>query len=65
MSEMASAHTFMAAVVSGLVTISLFLMKGMCTPLWNKYFLVYKIKTEHAYEQKKKIKRQYQNIKCI
>lgn len=56
MSEMASAHTFMAAVVSGLVTISLFLMKGICTPLWNKYFLVYKIKTEHAYEQKKKIK---------
>ncbi|EKN5127009.1 hypothetical protein DYG66_05325 [Yersinia enterocolitica] len=53
---MTSNPSVMAALVSALVTVSLFLIKGVCTPLWNKYFHVYKIKVEHNYEQKKKIK---------
>lgn len=56
MSEITSAPAVMVALVSALVTVSLFFIKGVCTPLWNKYFLVYKIKVEHSYEQKKKIK---------
>jgi hypothetical protein len=57
MSEITSAPAVMAALVSALVTVLLFFIKGLCTPLWNKYLLVYKIKVEHSYEQKKKNKR--------
>jgi hypothetical protein len=56
MPEMTLNPSFMAALVSALVTILLFLIKGVCAPLWNKYFHVYKIKVEHNYEQKKKTK---------
>lgn len=56
MSELTSAPTFMAALVSAFVTVFLFILKGIFTPLWSKYFLVYKIEVEHSHEQKKKIK---------
>ncbi|MBQ0398667.1 hypothetical protein J7S99_13800 [Providencia rettgeri] len=48
--------TIVSALISGIVTISLFIIKGVFSSLWNKYFLAYKIKYEHSHEQKKKIK---------
>ncbi|MFQ2006729.1 hypothetical protein ACK34G_15620 [Aeromonas veronii] len=45
-----------AAVVSGTVTIFIFLLKGLTKPLWDKHFHHFKIRIEHKYEQKKKIK---------
>ena len=56
MTELISAPAVMAALVSAFVTISLFIIKGIFTSLWSKYFLVYKIEVEHCHEQKKKIK---------
>lgn len=56
MSEIISTSAVTVALISAGTTISLFIVKGICTPLWNKYYLVYKIKVEHNYEQKKKIK---------
>lgn len=56
MSEITSNPAVIAALVSASVTALLFLVKGICAPLWNKYFLAYKIKVEHNHEQKKKIK---------
>lgn len=56
MPEIITNPTIVAVLVSALVTVSLFLIKGVCAPLWNKYFHVYKIEVEHNYEQKKKIK---------
>ncbi|MFQ6257685.1 hypothetical protein ACLMPK_18385 [Yersinia enterocolitica] len=56
MPEMISNPPVVAALVSASVTILLFLIKGLCTPFWNKHFHVYKIKVEHNYEQRKKIK---------
>lgn len=56
MSELTSAPAFMAALVSAIVTIGLFILKGVFSPLWSKYFLKYKIELEHSHEQKKKIK---------
>lgn len=56
MSEIISTSAVTVALISTGTTIALFIVKGICTPFWNKYFLKYKIKVEHDYEQKKKIK---------
>ncbi|MEY0452341.1 hypothetical protein [Proteus terrae] len=56
MSEILSTSAVTVALISTGTTIALFIVKGICTPFWNKYFLAYKIKIEHNYEQKKKIK---------
>ncbi|MBO2659712.1 hypothetical protein [Shewanella algae] len=45
-----------AAVVSGSVTLSVLILKGLTKPFWEKHFHHFKIRTEHRYEQKKKIK---------
>lgn len=56
MSEIIPTSAVTVALISASTTIALFIVKGIFTPLWNKYYLVYKIKVEHNYEQKKKIK---------
>lgn len=45
-----------SALISGFVTIFLFIIKGVFSAFWNRYFLAYKIKYEHSHEQKKKTK---------
>lgn len=56
MFENISSPEAIAAMVSGGVTIFLFVIKGIFSSWWSKHFLVYKIKSEHNYEQKKKTK---------
>ena len=45
-----------AALVAGFVTISLFVVKGVSKPFWETYFHKFKLKSDHEYEQRKKIK---------
>ncbi|WFV19471.1 hypothetical protein NFJ22_06940 [Citrobacter braakii] len=45
-----------AALISAIVTISIFIIKGITGSFWDKYFHKYKIKIDHEYEQRKKIK---------
>jgi hypothetical protein len=43
-------------IISGSVTLAVLLINWLLKPLWEKYFHNYKLKSDHAYEQKKKIK---------
>ncbi|MDD9124424.1 hypothetical protein LAZ21_21495, partial [Escherichia coli] len=45
-----------AAIVSGVVTLTMFFLKGIIGSVWDKHFYEYKLKVEHEYEQRKKIK---------
>lgn len=51
-----SAPAVIAALVSGSITITLFILKGIFGSFWDKYIHEYKIKIDHEYEQRKKIK---------
>lgn len=45
-----------SALVSSIITLFIFLAKSLVGSFWDKYFHKFKIKTEHEYEQRKKIK---------
>lgn len=45
-----------AAFISALVSLLLFILSAISKPLWEKYIHNYKLKADHEYAQKKKIK---------
>lgn len=56
MSELILNPAIIAALVSAFVTVLLFFIKGVAGSFWSKYFHTYKIRIDHEYEQRKKIK---------
>lgn len=45
-----------AALVSAVVTISIFIVSSIVKSIWDKHFHNFKLKADHKYEQRKKIK---------
>lgn len=49
-------HKIVAAIISAIVSVGIFVAASIVKPFWEKYFHNFKLSADHQYEQRKKIK---------